>query len=373
MYAAISKIIIINSVRTDGSRAGGMLRLVRAGKAVKGTLTLNSPERGENVLIIFRRGLSPEIVSFEGRYKAFIAQPGALEHPVTVCICSKQDGTVLAYGSNGPGLSLCEVQQQAKALLLPKQGSPAEERPAGGRKIAQAEHGSIDSIAEIETPANAANKSGIESAGRAKNKIAQPDSVSAAADSPQDRAAGISPKEKRLYDLHRLPIDDPLLKEDSTLGDELPIAEYNYFEKRPSSAFTQNQAERQFAQQTQGSSPTADALPGGGFYQSIEQEFLSLFARFPKEPVLEKRIRNSRFVKINYNDTDKYYAVGIVEEDSRPKYICYAVPAKKTSGTPEGLEGFCQFMPASLSDPQGEGYFLMVQSAKTGRTLSAFD
>ena len=66
---------------------------------------------------------------------------------------------------------------------------------------------------------------------------------------------------------------------------------------------------------------------------------------------------------------NKYYVVGLISEGRKPKYICYGVPAEKRGEPPQALKGWCSFLPASLFDLDGRGYWIMYQDAETGKCV----
>ena len=101
------------------------------------------------------------------------------------------------------------------------------------------------------------------------------------------------------------------------------------------------------------------------FYQTVRQELNELFEKFPQENCLKSMFPDSRWVKINYA-SQKYYLVGEIKENRKPKYICYGVPAQYSQTPPPQLEGYCTFIPLSIYDLHGEGFWMMFQDAITG-------
>lgn len=152
-------------------------------------------------------------------------------------------------------------------------------------------------------------------------------------------------------------INDPILKEDSTLGDNLEIANYNYFD------------ENKLPQESE-----QEKMPGFNkentktkkYYDSIKDEFDELFNKNERETDLEKIISNSKFSKITY-EKEKYYIVGIIFENNAPLYICYGVPSNNKNTPPNELKGFSSFVPAKTD--KSFGYWMMYQDADTGETL----
>lgn len=104
------------------------------------------------------------------------------------------------------------------------------------------------------------------------------------------------------------------------------------------------------------------------YYLTVQNELEDLLAKFPEEPCLKRNVPDSRWVKIHYSET-KYYVVGIVKENCLEKYICYGVPGKYSPEPPPTLKGFCSFVPCSIFDLTGDGYWMMFQDAITGECI----
>lgn len=104
---------------------------------------------------------------------------------------------------------------------------------------------------------------------------------------------------------------------------------------------------------------------GHGYYRSVQGELDALFAKYPTEELLERSVEGSRFVKVTYAE-DRYYTVGLIHLDGKPRYICYGVPGKYSLHPPKELAGYCSFLPLSLFDLKGDGYWMLYQDADTG-------
>ena len=102
------------------------------------------------------------------------------------------------------------------------------------------------------------------------------------------------------------------------------------------------------------------------FYLTVKGELDNIFNKFPPEESLQKTFLDSRWARINYSP-DNYYVVGLIKEDGKEKYICYGVPAVFSQSPPEELKGFCTFIPLSIFDLSGEGYWVMFQDAISGQ------
>lgn len=104
------------------------------------------------------------------------------------------------------------------------------------------------------------------------------------------------------------------------------------------------------------------------YYLTVKSELDGIFDKYQSEPALEKAIDGSRFAKIYYAD-EKYYVVGVIKENGKEKYICYGVPSKYRPTPPKELAGYCCFVPLSVFDLKGDGYFMMFQDAATGKCV----
>ena len=108
------------------------------------------------------------------------------------------------------------------------------------------------------------------------------------------------------------------------------------------------------------------------YYRQAKPELDCIFAKFENEETLSRMVANSKWARINYSE-NKFYVVGVVKENGFEKYICYGVPAKYSKEPPKELKGFCSFIPLSLFDMKGDGYWMMFQSAVTGECVKIND
>lgn len=104
------------------------------------------------------------------------------------------------------------------------------------------------------------------------------------------------------------------------------------------------------------------------YYAKVQGDLRALFEQYPPEEELAACIPYSRWAKIAFA-RGKHYAVGVISDEGRPQYICYGVPAERLSEPPKALRGFCSFMPLSVFDLHGKGYWMMFQDADTGKCI----
>lgn len=106
----------------------------------------------------------------------------------------------------------------------------------------------------------------------------------------------------------------------------------------------------------------------GAYYLRKKDRLDNLFSSHPPFNELSKVIPESEWVKLNY-DNDKYYVVGLIKEKGKEKYICYGVPAKFSPYPPRELAGFCSFIPLSVFDLKGNGFWMIFQDAISGKCV----
>lgn len=115
----------------------------------------------------------------------------------------------------------------------------------------------------------------------------------------------------------------------------------------------------------------AFTLNSDGFYREIKSELDELFARYPRDESLTHAFSSSEWVRVKGSEEEPEELVGIVYEDGKAKYICYAVPAEKNT-PPKELDGAGFFIPLSPFT-QGKGFFVLYQSAATGESIKPIE
>ncbi|MBQ3596538.1 MAG: hypothetical protein II988_01835 [Clostridia bacterium] len=104
------------------------------------------------------------------------------------------------------------------------------------------------------------------------------------------------------------------------------------------------------------------------FYLQIKDKLEDIFLKFPSHDLLCHAFPDSRWAKIHFS-LDKHYVVGEVKEEGRIKYICYGVPAVYGDVPPKQLSNYCSFIPLSMLDTKGKGYFMTFQDAVSGKCI----
>lgn len=105
------------------------------------------------------------------------------------------------------------------------------------------------------------------------------------------------------------------------------------------------------------------------FIDEIGDQIDLLFKKYPHEEILADIIPNSKWVKVDFNNDNKFYVVGLIYEGEKVKYICYGIPAKWTEFPPADFNEKAQWLPIDLEFPQGEGYWITYQDAIDGNLI----
>ena len=105
------------------------------------------------------------------------------------------------------------------------------------------------------------------------------------------------------------------------------------------------------------------------FYDEIKEQLEILFERYPEETFLCEVIPNSRWAKVDYEDSGEYYVIGIIYEHNNIKYICYGVPGEYETKAPKELSENAQWLPLDPNKPEDLGYWLTYQDAETGESI----
>ena len=62
------------------------------------------------------------------------------------------------------------------------------------------------------------------------------------------------------------------------------------------------------------------------------------------------------------------YLVGVLYQDGRAKYVCYALKAEDRNNPPEEIKNVCTFVPCSIFQEE-KGFFVLFQSTATGECI----
>ncbi|MCL2675277.1 MAG: hypothetical protein FWE84_01630 [Firmicutes bacterium] len=119
-----------------------------------------------------------------------------------------------------------------------------------------------------------------------------------------------------------------------------------------------------FAQRGGGAAAGRVTARGSTFFERNGGEIEKLLKN-PREEVLEKLLPGSRWVRINYDNSGRFYVVGLIGRE----FLCYGVPAEFSAQPPDELKGYCWWLPLIPDAPKGKGYWIMYQNLTTGETV----
>lgn len=101
------------------------------------------------------------------------------------------------------------------------------------------------------------------------------------------------------------------------------------------------------------------------FFGAASPKLEKLFDTGEKYAPLEKALPGTRWVKVPYDNAGRYYVVGLI--GSPADCIAYGVPGTY-GAVPRHLDG-ADFIPLSSQDPTGDGFWVLFQSARTGKLI----
>ncbi len=105
-----------------------------------------------------------------------------------------------------------------------------------------------------------------------------------------------------------------------------------------------------------------------GYYLSVKAEMDELLQKYPKDDTLKGAFCCSEWIRVKGEADNPQYLVGIVYEEGKAKYICYALSAKDRNNPPAEIRDACTFVPATPFS-ENEGFFVIFQSASTGECI----
>lgn len=100
---------------------------------------------------------------------------------------------------------------------------------------------------------------------------------------------------------------------------------------------------------------------GEAYYQKVREDIARLFALHERDTSLCESIPHSEWVKVPAGKS--YYLLGLCYERGKVRYLAYAVPSQVPA---EEIRAHSYFVPLSLFDPTGAGYYVVFQDAQTG-------
>lgn len=107
---------------------------------------------------------------------------------------------------------------------------------------------------------------------------------------------------------------------------------------------------------------------GTNFYQSVKPQIDDMFVRYPAERRLSALVPNSKWVRVDV-DADDYYVVGVLFDLSLPIFVCYGIPGVRSVPPPAEIADASVWLPLDPARPDGEGFWVIYQSATDGKCI----
>ena len=106
-----------------------------------------------------------------------------------------------------------------------------------------------------------------------------------------------------------------------------------------------------------------------GFLGQIRGQIDDMFEKHSKDEELEGLIEGSKWVRVNYEEDDSFYVLGLIFESGEVKYIAYGLPSESKGMPPVDLREYAQWLPVT-GDPVARGYWVVYQDALSGENIT---
>lgn len=170
--------------------------------------------------------------------------------------------------------------------------------------------------------------------------------------------------------------------------DDETLATENYYDKEKENnerfkneeagtyAYAESGNQEQAEKERQNSATNGDAedvrnpftTDSDGYYFAVKGEIDALFEKYPSDDSLKEVFAYSEWVRVRGEEGKAEYLIGVIYDDMKAKYICYALPAEDKERPPEELREICTFVPSSAFTDK-EGFFVIFQSCSTGECI----
>ena len=182
------------------------------------------------------------------------------------------------------------------------------------------------------------------------------------------------------------PLPAPMQTETESGYDDETVATENYyrenddgqsvFQEAEDNARLKGATQEQSEETGAGASENGDAAgvlhafttDSDGYYAAVKSEIDDLMKTYPRDDTLKGAFSCGEWVRVRGEENDPEYLVGVVFEEGKAKYICYALAARDKNAPPEEIKGVCTFVPSSVFG-ENAGFFVIFQSAATGECI----
>lgn len=62
------------------------------------------------------------------------------------------------------------------------------------------------------------------------------------------------------------------------------------------------------------------------YYNSVQSQIVQVFVQFPPYYPLIRKYKQSFFVRIDFPSSDKFFVLGVLQDEGKIRYICYGLP-----------------------------------------------
>lgn len=94
------------------------------------------------------------------------------------------------------------------------------------------------------------------------------------------------------------------------------------------------------------------------YYCSVKAEISKVFVQFPPYYPLIRRYEHSFFVRIDFPSSEKYFVLGVLQQEGVVRYICYGLPAEEKAVDDKDFV---------LVENKPTGFWMLFQDANTGQ------
>lgn len=110
------------------------------------------------------------------------------------------------------------------------------------------------------------------------------------------------------------------------------------------------------------------AYDGTNFYQAVKPQIDEMFVRYPAEERLNALVPNSKWVRVD-TDAEDYYVLGVLFDLSLPIFVCYGIPGVRSVPPPRDIADVSVWLPLDNRRPDGDGFWVIYQSATDGKCI----
>ncbi|MEG1394847.1 MAG: hypothetical protein RSD04_03750 [Clostridia bacterium] len=110
-----------------------------------------------------------------------------------------------------------------------------------------------------------------------------------------------------------------------------------------------------------------ESVADNDFFERIQPKLEELLNTNQRDEELQELIPDSKWARIVI-EGDEFYVVGLLYANGQPDLVCYGVPDINRNSPPQCKEECRQWLEL---EKDGRGYWLMYQSAKDGKTITA--